>query len=257
MNQPLNMQPRPLGQTGLSVTPIGFGAFKIGRNVGIKYPRKYELPDDQAVGALLHGVLDLGINYLDTAPAYGSSEQRIGLALAHRRGEFVLSTKVGERFDAGRSSFDFTAPGIEQSVTQSLARLRTDVLDVVFLHSDGRDVEIMERTEAVVTLQRLRQRGLVRAIGLSGKTVAGARAALAWADVLMVEYNLEDRSHQSVIAEAAAAGVGVVVKKGLGSGRLPAEQSVRHVCGLPGVSSMVIGSLSLEHLRQDIAAACI
>ena len=83
----------------------------------------------------------------------------------------------------------------------------------------------------------------------------GARAALAWADALMVEYHLDDHSHEPVIAEAAEAGVGIVVKKGLASGHLGAEEAVRFVLGTPGVGSLVVGSLSLDHLRDNVRAA--
>jgi len=89
------MVPQPLGKTGILVTPIGYGAFKIGRNEGIKYPQGYALPSEAEVGRLLNGVLDLGVNLIDTAPAYGLSEHRIGQAIGHRRREYVLSTKVG------------------------------------------------------------------------------------------------------------------------------------------------------------------
>src|SRR5687768_4809484 len=101
------MQHRILGKTGRLVSPIGFGAFKIGRNQGIKYPSGYALPDDVAVERLLNGVLDLGINLIDTAPAYGISEQRIGQFLSHRRNEFTLSTKVGETFEDGHSRYEY------------------------------------------------------------------------------------------------------------------------------------------------------
>ena len=243
---------RELGETGLRVSPIGFGAFKIGRNEGIKYPRNYDLPDDETVSLLLNGVLDLGITYVDTAPAYGSSEQRIGRAIAHRRRELVISTKVGESFESGRSTFDFSASGVRDSVQRSLQRLRTDVIDLVFAHSDGRDLAVLEDTDVVATLRALRDEGVVRAIGFSGKTADGAQAALDWADAIMVEYHLENRAHEPMIAQAAAAGVGVVVKKGLASGHLSAGDAIRFVLANPGVSSMLVGSLSLEHLEENV-----
>jgi aryl-alcohol dehydrogenase-like predicted oxidoreductase len=246
---------RQLGRTGLEVSPVGFGAFKIGRNVGVKYPAGYELPDEEAVRHLLDGVLDLGINLIDTAPAYGLSEERLGRAVAHRRGEIVLSTKVGEIFEDGRSTHDFTAPAIRASVARSLRRLNTDVIDILLIHSDGRDLAILRETDAVETMLALREAGQARFIGLSGKTVEGARAALSWADVLMVQYHLEDRSHEGVIAEAAEAGVGIIVKKALASGRLRAAEALRFVLANDGVGSAVVGSLSLAHLRDSIAVA--
>ncbi len=246
---------RPLGTTGLLVTPLGFGAFKIGRNEKVKYPQPYDLPDDEAAERLLNGVLDAGINLIDTAPAYGISEERVGKFLSQRRNEFVLSTKVGERFVNGKSSFDFTGPGVRASVAESLRRLRTEVLDIVFVHSNGDDLAIQQQTEVVPTLQKLKHAGYVRAIGFSGKTPAGAEAALEWADVVMVEYHLHDTSHADVIASSANRGVGVVVKKGLASGHLPPADAIGFVLSNSYVASVIVGGLSLEHLQDNFTAA--
>jgi aryl-alcohol dehydrogenase-like predicted oxidoreductase len=251
------MTRRPLGKTGLAISPIGFGAFKIGRNEKTRYGQSYALPDDRAVAGLLNGILDLGIGYIDTAPAYGLSEERIGQAIGHRRHEFTLSTKVGETFENGKSHYDFSAAAVRSSVERSLRRLRTDILDVVFLHSNGEDIALQQATDAVATLCALKNEGLVRAIGLSGKTVEGARLALDWADAIMVEYHLDDRSHASVIAAAAMRGLGVVVKKGLASGKLPAAEAIGFVLGDSGVSSLVVGSLNLGHLRANAALAAV
>jgi len=242
---------RRLGRTGLLVPPLGFGAFKIGRNQGIKYPQGYDLPDDAAVERLLNGVHDLGCTLIDTAPAYGLSEERIGRAIGHRRGEFVLSTKVGETFAEGKSTFDFTRAGVEASLQRSLDRLRTDVLDIVFVHSNGDDERILRETDVVAVLTEWKQSGRIRAIGLSGKTVSGARTAMAWADVLMVEYHLEDRSHADVITEASQRGIGVFVKKGLASGKLPPEDALRFVLSHPGVTSVIVGGLNLDHFAAN------
>jgi aryl-alcohol dehydrogenase-like predicted oxidoreductase len=246
------MTPRPLGKTGLAPTPIGFGAFKIGRNEKTKYAEQYALPDEPTVWRLLNGVLDAGINYVDTAPAYGLSEERIGRSIGHRRGEVVLSTKVGEIFEQGRSRYDFSAAGVRSSVERSLRRLRTDRVDIVFIHSNGEDVAIQEESGAVAALRALKEQGLVRAIGLSGKTVAGARLALDWADAIMVEYHIDDTSHAEVIGAAAARGVGVIVKKGLASGRLAPAEAIDFVLRNAGVASLVVGGLNLDHIRANI-----
>jgi aryl-alcohol dehydrogenase-like predicted oxidoreductase len=103
------MRPRPIGQTGLFVSPIGYGSFKIGRNTKTKYPQSYDLPDEDKSIELLRALLPLGITYVDTAPAYGLSEERIGKALASSRSDLVLSTKVGESFENGISTYDFSA----------------------------------------------------------------------------------------------------------------------------------------------------
>jgi aryl-alcohol dehydrogenase-like predicted oxidoreductase len=245
---------RTLGTTGLQLPALGFGAFKIGRNQGIKYPTGYELPDDATVDRLLNGALDLGLTLIDTAPAYGVSEERIGRCLARRRRDFVLSTKVGETFENGVSHYDYSGTAIRASLERSLRRLQTDVLDLVFIHSQGEDLAIQRETDVVSILQDFRQRGLIRAIGLSGKTVAGAELALDWADVVMVEYHLDDRSHEPVIAAAARRRAGVVVKKALASGRLPAREALDFVLANSAVDCAVIGGLNLEHLRDNVRA---
>lgn len=248
------MDHRPLGRTGLSLSPIGYGAFKIGRNQNIKYPAPYDLPSDGEVSRLLNGLLDLGINYIDTAPAYGLSEQRIGQALSHRRDEFVLSTKVGETFENGRSTYDFSADAVRRSVERSLLRMNTRQVEIVFIHSNGDDIRIMSETDVVPALMSLKQRGVTKLIGLSGKTVAGAAAALQWADVIMVEYHLDDRSHEAVMAAAAERGAGVVVKKALRSGTLEPAAALRFVLSNPAVGSAVVGGLNLDHIEANIAA---
>jgi len=242
---------RPLGTTGLCLPPLGFGAFKIGRNQGIKYATPYELPDLAAVAALLHGVLDLGCTYLDTAPAYGISEERIGQSLGHSPHDFSLSTKVGETFVDGQSSYDFSRTAVEASLQRSCERLQTDVLDIVFIHAHARDFEILQQTDVVAVLREWREKHKIRAIGLSGKTPEAAQLALEWCDALMVEYHLQDPSHAAVMAEAAQRGIGVIVKKGLASGALPAAEAIRFVLANPHVTSLVVGGLSLEHFAEN------
>ncbi len=241
---------RTIGSTGLLVPPLGFGAFKIGRNEGIKYPTGYELPSEDETARLLHGVLDLGCTLIDTAPAYGISEERIGRHLARRRNEFILSTKVGETFAEGKSTYDFTAAGVRTSLERSRERLQSEVLDIVFIHSPGNDREVLEQTDVVGVLQEYRQRGVIRAIGLSGKTVDGAQSAMAWADVLMVEFHTQDTSHQTVIEAARQRNIAVFVKKGLGSGRIPPAEAIPFVLS-HGVTSLIAGGLNLDHFREN------
>ena len=234
-----------------TLSRLGFGSFKIGRNEGIKYPSAYPLPSDAEVSDLLNGVLDLGCNLIDTAPAYGLSEERIGRSISHRRHEFLLSTKVGETFESGQSIHDYSESSIRASIDRSRLRLKSDYLDFVFIHSNGDDRGILTETAAVAVLQDLRSQGIIRAIGLSGKTIDGARLAMEWADALMIEYNLGDQSHADVLSSAAALGITVLIKKGLGSGTFPAAESIRFVLGHPGVTSLIVGGLSLNHFVDN------
>jgi aryl-alcohol dehydrogenase-like predicted oxidoreductase len=237
------------------VSPIGFGAFKLGRNEGIKYERGYELPDAAAVQRLIDGVLDLGINVIDTAPAYGTSEERIGAALGSRRRDVVLMTKVGEEFAAGVSRYDFSRAAVTASLERSLRRLRTDAVDVVFVHANADDLAILTGTDVVDALADAKRRGLTRLVGWSGKTVAAEQRALAWADVVMVEYHAADTSHAATLDAAHAAGAGVVVKKGLASGRLDPAAAIPFVLGAPAVSTLVVGGLDLAHMAANVALA--
>jgi len=267
---------RPLGSTGVLVSALGLGTVKLGRTEGVKYPRAFELPGDEDARSLLELAAELGINLLDTAPAYGTSEERLGRLLAGERERWIISTKVGEEFERGVSRFDFSARHVRQSVERSLRRLGTDRLDLVLVHSDGDEAGVpreqaeSERPrrgararplEALHALAELRREGKVRAAGFSAKTVAGARAAMAGSDVLMLTLNPEEREMLPVVREACAAGVGVLVKKALVSGRLeglgadPVEACLRFALGEPGVSSVVVGTIDPAHLRHDAAAA--
>jgi aryl-alcohol dehydrogenase-like predicted oxidoreductase len=243
-----------LGGTGLWLSVLGFGAFKIGRNQKTRYAQAYELPDEAAVERLLRVALDAGIRYFDTAPAYGVSEERLGRLLPRVPG-VVVSTKVGEEFVDGESRHDFTPGAVRASVDRSRRRLGVEALDLVWVHSDGQDLRVQRESGVVATLQELRERGVVRAVGFSGKTVEGAREALGWADAVMVEYHARDITHGGVMAEALARGVGVVVKKGLASGKLDPREAIPFVLGAPGVSSLVVGGLDAEHLRLNAELA--
>jgi aryl-alcohol dehydrogenase-like predicted oxidoreductase len=238
-----------------AISPIGFGAFKIGRNEGIKYDKGYVLPDGAAAERLLNGVLDLGINFIDTAPAYGLSEERIGQCIGHRRGEFVLATKVGERFEGGESRYDFSRTGMTASIEESLRRLRTECVDLLWLHSSKDDMRVLRKTDAVEVTVEARRRGWAKHIGLSGYTAAGFRAAFDWCDAVMATYHAEDRALAEVMREAAMRGITVIVKKGLASGRLSGPEGIRFVLSNKDVKSVVVGSLRLEHMEENVAAA--
>ncbi len=248
----------PLGRTGLRVSRLGLGTVKIGRNTGVRYPSAFDLPDDHSVLRLLDTARNLGINLLDTAPAYGSSEERLGHLLTDRH-EWVLCGKAGETFHGGQSCFDFRGTAIRRSLEHSLQRLRTDHLDILLLHSDGNDRALLEQTDAFETLKRLREEGLVRAIGLSGKTAEGGLLALErGADCVMVTFNPTADSERPVIREAQRLQRGVLIKKALNSGHRASalQDNMDFVFSEPGVSAAIIGTLNPDHLRAD-ADACL
>lgn len=256
------MELRRLGSTGLRVSPLGLGTVKFGRNQGVKYPRAFELPSDREALALLELAWDLGLNLLDTAPAYGESEERLGRLLRQCRRDWVVVTKVGEEFHDGISRFDFSAAATRASVERSLRRLGVEALDAVLIHSNGDDLAILEREAVWPTLLDLRQAGLVRAVGMSTKTLAGGLRAAECCDLVMVTYNLLQQEELPVIRAAQAAGKGVLIKKGLLGGHLdrasavePVRATLELIYAEPGVSSVVVGTLNPVHLRANVAAA--
>lgn len=251
---------RALPGTGLSVSALGLGTVKIGRNEQVKYPGAFTIPDDSAVRQLLAQARELGINLLDTAPAYGTSEERLGRLLTNRQ-EWVIVTKTGEEFSGGASHFDFSAAHTRMSIERSLRRLCTDYLDLVLIHSDGNDTAILEQADCVAALQECKRKGLIRAIGMSTKTVAGAMRAVRELDMVMLTYNLQQRDDQAAIALARELGKGVFVKKGLMSGHVRQDgrdlvrDSLALVLGEPGVHSLIAGTINPAHLAANVALA--
>ncbi len=252
----LKLPRRSSTRLGIDLGVIAFGAFKIGRNTQTKYAQPYALPSDAEVERLLDQVRACGANLIDTAPAYGSSETRLG-ALLQPSGGMLISTKVGERFEHDTSSYDFSPRAVRLSVQESLTRLRRTKLDLVCVHSDGSDRRILERDGTIGTLRELQAEGLISRIGFSGKTVEGNRLALmsGAVDALIVEFHPLDDSHRSVIREAHERGVAILVKKPLASGRVPPKEAIPFCLAEPGVTTLVIGTLSRENFAENCRLA--
>ncbi|HBX57086.1 aldo/keto reductase [Pseudomonas sp. UBA2684] len=253
---------RPLGATELLVSPLGLGTVKLGRDQGVKYPNGFTIPGDAAARDLLAQAHDLGINLIDTAPAYGNSETRLGPLLRGQRQHWVIVSKVGEEFEAGHSRFDFSPAHTRLSVERSLQRLETDFIDLLLVHSDGNDVAILRESGIYETLAELKREGKIRGFGLSGKTIAGGLLALERGDCAMVTYNLNEQSELPVLDYAEQHGKGILIKKALASGHAclqPGEDPVRASFELifahPAVSSAIIGTINAQHLADNVATA--
>lgn len=248
------MKKRTLGQTGIEVSVIGLGTVKWGRNQGVKYPLPFDLPSDDEITRLLGVAAELGVNLLDTAPAYGLSEERMGKLLRGQRHEWVICTKAGESFENGESNFDFSAAAITNSVERSLKRLQTDYLDCVLIHSNGDDRTIIERDEVFVTLETLKRAGKLRAYGMSTKTVEGGLLAVEKADVVMVTYHPESTDDETVITQAQSLHKGVLIKKALASGHAAHSlaENFRFILSHPGVTSIIVGTLNPAHLMENV-----
>jgi len=229
---------------------------------------------------LLNGVLDAGINLLDTAPSYGQSEERIGRALRGRRRDFVLSTKCGYGVPGVE---DWTGPCITQGIDLALRRLRTDYLDLVHFHSCP--VEVLERPGVVEALRHAVEQGKVRVAAYSGES-----APLGWAlhsgafGSVQTSVNVFDqRVLDWALPVAAEKGIGVIAKRPLGNapwrhaerpgapdvatywdrmrtmgldteGLDWSELALRFAAFVPGVASCIVGTTRLENLQRNLRA---
>ena len=152
--QTTDMPLRRLGRTDLEVTCLGMGGAGIGRG---------GVTDDEAVAAVRRAI-ELGINYLDTAPLYGESERRVGLALADGwREKIFLATKTGTHPEWRG---DYSGSGTRRSVENSLRLLGTDYLDVCLVHDPENMEPVVAKGGAFDELQRMREEGIVKFIGL-------------------------------------------------------------------------------------------
>ncbi|MDP7612348.1 MAG: aldo/keto reductase, partial [Dehalococcoidia bacterium] len=144
------MKKNMLGKTGLEVSRLGIGLSEIGFN--------FTSNDFSMAEKVLNVALDEGINFLDTAACYGISEETIGLAVAHRRSDYVLATKAGHYLPRGEGE-DWTYELITKSIERSLLRLKTDYLDLVQLHSC--DTSVLEKGEVIRSLLDAKAAGKV------------------------------------------------------------------------------------------------
>ena len=253
----MSLTKRQLGPSGIDVSVLGLGTVKFGRNQEVKYPATFSLPSDQELVAMLDQARSLGINLLDTAPAYGSSEQRLGRLLTDRQ-DWVICTKVGEEFLNGKSYYDFSETHVRHSVERSLRNLNTDYLDIVLVHSDGNDMHIIESTACLPTLMDLKEKGLIRAVGMSTKSLDGGLKAVELSDLVMVTYNPSTTDDAEVIRYANSLNKGVLIKKALNSGHVATagensiENNLIFALTPAGVSSVIVGTIGPEHLRENV-----
>lgn len=249
------MNLRPLGQTNIQISPLGLGTVKFGRNQGVKYPKSFELPDDTALADLLSLAKELGINTLDTAPAYGTSEERLGKLLKGQRQDWVIVGKAGEEFEDGTSYYDFSPGHIQRSLERSLKRLGTDYIDILLLHSNGDDLDILSNDSLIQTMEKLKDCGKVRAIGASTKTAAGGIKSLELMDVVMASYTSEYTDEKPVLDFAAKENKGVLLKKVLSSGHnTNIQDAFKFAFDHPGTTAAIVGTINKDHLKSNVDA---
>jgi len=207
------MKQRLIGS--MTVRPVGLGCM----NLSHAYDQP---PARDAAARLLEAALDAGYNHLDTAALYGfgANEALIGSALAHRRSDYLLASKCGMAGVDGKRVIDGRPETIAATVEASLARLRTDVIDLLYLHR--RDFKVPVE-DSVGAMARLVEAGKVRMIGLSEVSGATVRAAHKVHPVAAVqsEYSLWSRDVElGVVSACADVGAALVAFSPLGRGML-------------------------------------
>jgi len=206
--------------------------------------------DEPAAIRLVHEALDRGVTFFDTGASYsrGEAEPRLGRALAGRRDDaLVVATKAGTRHTGGgRIVRDFSPQGLEASILASLRNLGLETLPLLQLH--GPAVQELEE-RLIESLERLRARGLFRALGVNSFDPAVIEAAIGLPsfDVVMVDYNVMRPEREPLIARAAAAGKGVLAGMALAMGH-PGRQ----VASLRGPQDIWYALRALKNHRADI-----
>jgi aryl-alcohol dehydrogenase-like predicted oxidoreductase len=281
------LETRPLGRTGMEVTVLGFGAMEL-RGDRHRNPRPL---DPGQAAAVLNGILDAGINFVDTSIDYGVSEAEIGNAISSRRDEYFLASKAGcpvdtDRFvnaPPGPLPHDYGRDNIRAGIDQSLRRLKTDHLDLLQLHISP-SLSTIQSDDVVATLLGLQEEGKTRFIG-SSSTIPNIadHIKMGTFDAFQIPYSLLERAHEDAISWAHDAGAGVIVRGGvakggpariqptrknvwelweaeklddlLDPGQTRVEFALRFTISHPGLSTTIVGTSSPDHLAENVAAA--
>ena len=263
------MEQRPFGGTGLTVSVVGLGAGQVG---------EADVTEAEAA-ALLGSALDAGVTLVDTALSYGTSEERIGRHLRHRRSDFVLSSKGGSGVPGQE---DWSPAAVRAGIEQTLRRTRSERVDVYFLHSCP--LEVLQRGDLQDTLDDAAAQGLIGIAGYSGDNEALAFAAASGRfGAVECSVNVVDRwnLHHVVGRDPE---LGVIAKRPVANApwrfaerptghyaelyweRLreldvdPAplgwtELALRFTAYASGVHTAIVGTASPGHLRSNLAAA--
>jgi len=252
------VQYRDFGKTGLRVSALGYGAMRLPQD------------EDYAVECMVRA-FDLGVNFLDTAPGYGKSEDICGRALKGRRDQVILSTK--------NPLEDNTAAGWRQRLEKSLTRLDTDHLDIFQV---GHGMSWQAYTDnfsqpegGLKEALKAKEEGTIRHISISCHDSPENMIKLLEEGLfegMILQYNLLDRNNEPAIAYAFEHGIGIAVMGPVGGGRLspPSQQimdmipggatstpevALRFVLANPGVSSALSGMNSLEMVEENCRTA--
>ena len=282
------MRYRPLGNTGLSVSSLSFGASSLGAVF-------HAVSVDNCI-ATVHAALDGGINFIDVSPAYGGTLAELNLGRALQgvaRDRYLLATKIGSYSEA-RGDYDYSRASTERSIEHSLVRLGVDHIDLIQCH----DIEFADHDqiihETLPALHRLKEQGLVRHVGITGLPLKVFRSIIDRVPPGVVEsilsfchYELNDTSLADLIPYFKEKGVGIINASPTGMGLLttrgapawhPASQAiqdgcrkavqhceakgvdivklaVQFCCANPDIATTLVGTANPQNIRDNIAYA--
>ena len=271
---------KTLGRTGLEVTQLGYGS------MGLRGPKTWgvRVVSEEDADRFLNSVLDAGINFIDTSPDYGISEQRIGQYISSRRDEFLLATKCGCVYTQHEDHLEidhvWSRDVIERNIETSLKRLRTDCIDILQFH--GGDAESLQRAGLIDALIEFRDQGMIRFIGSSSSLPKlPALIELGVFDTFQIPYSCLAPQHHDLITQAAESGAGIIIRGGVAQGGpdaeiqrealndiwsrakldevLPAgmqraELILRYTLSHPHCHTTIVGTCNSDHLAENFAS---
>ena len=254
--------------------------------MGLRGPRTWgvRVVSDEAADQFLNRVLDVGINFIDTSPDYGVSEERIGRYIGSRRDEYFVATKCGCVYTQLDDHLDINhvwkADVVKRNLETSLTRLQTDHIDLLQFH--GGDRESLCREGLIELLRGFRDEGTIRFMGVSSSLPAlPALIDLGEFDTFQIPYSCLAPEHSDLITSAAESGAGIIVRGGIAHGGpdaeiqrpalnavweqarldeiLPetmsrAEFILRYTISHPHCDTTIVGTCSSQHLAENIAA---
>lgn len=274
------MEKRKLGKTGYEISSLSYGGMEL------------HFLDEQSAYNILNTALDNGINYIDTSPEYAMSEYYIGKSIAHRRGEFVLATKCGDNMSGIGPLYTFDRKTILSNLDESLRLMKTDHIDVFQLH--GVIPEFLQGgrySEAMEAMRDAKASGKVLHLGLTIRNgqpdhygypaTFGYNSLLrfaAWEEIEVIQlvYGGLTRLSENVIQKAHDDyGTGIVARGIIKSyderydarfeisrinelfeeGETRNDFLMRFALSHPALSSVVIGTRSINHLISNVKVA--
>lgn len=239
-----------LGRTQLSVTQLGYGALEV-RGVLSPEDPKSRMPNEERAKLILNSVLDLGINFIDTAWCYGRSEEMIGKFISSRRQEYTLAAKTGHGRCGATQYNSFGRKDMLSCIEESLRNMKTDYVDVLQLHNPT--AEDVEECECIETLKDIQQRGWTRFIGCSSVIPHLSKHLTTDAyDVFQIPYSALEPDHHDIISQSAEAGVGTIIRGGVAKGEPESKDAMdNRKFSVGGKRWDVFDEAGLDELRSE------